>query len=89
MRLWFLDVLTNHGPRCPVLAVYRKLGSNLWGLAGNLSDPTVASSQYDILLCSQTVVSDIRHVSQLLVTEHIANPNLNVVVAKLFLGFVV
>ena len=37
------------------------------GLAGNLSDLTVASSQYDILLCSETLVSDMRHVSELLV----------------------
>ena len=35
--------------------------------AGNLSDLTVASSQYDILLCSETLVSDLRHVSELLV----------------------
>ena len=37
------------------------------GLAGNLSDLTVASSQYDIMLCSETLVSDIRHVSAVLV----------------------
>ena len=37
------------------------------GLAGNLSDLTVASSQYDILLCSENLVSDSRHVSELLV----------------------
>ena len=37
------------------------------GLAGNLSDLTVASSQYDILLCTETLVSDMRHVSGLLV----------------------
>ena len=37
------------------------------GLAGNLSDLTVASSQYDILLCSETLVSDMRHVSEILV----------------------
>ena len=37
------------------------------GLAGNLSDLTVASSQYDILLCSETLVSDMRHVAELLV----------------------
>ena len=83
----------------------------------NLSDLTVASCQYDILLCSETLVSDMRHVSELLVpdsvslsccagtgclgpegwlhtcgmvTEHFANPNLSVVVAKcLFWGFVV
>ena len=32
-----------------------------------LSDLAVASSQYDILLCSKTLVSDLRHVSELLV----------------------
>ena len=37
------------------------------GQAGNLSDLTVALSQYDILLCSETLVSDMRHVSELLV----------------------
>ena len=79
-------------------------------LAGNLSDLTVASSRYDILLCSETSVSDMSHVSEILVpgfsrrvllyrgkmplelegwlhtyemvTEHFADPNLSVVVAK-------
>ena len=37
------------------------------GLAGNLSDLTVASSQYDILFCSETLVSDMRHVLETLV----------------------
>ena len=37
------------------------------GLAGNLSDLTVASTQYDLLLCSETLVSDSRHLSELLV----------------------
>ena len=37
------------------------------GLAGNLGDLTVASSQYDILLCSETLVSDMRQVSEVLV----------------------
>ena len=108
---------TNPGPRRPVAAVCRILCSNVRGLAGNLSDLTVASSQYDILLCSATLVSDLRHLSEVLVpvsvalsccvgarclgpvgwlhkfemvTEHFANPNLSVVVAKCwFLGFVV
>ena len=35
------------------------------GLAGNLSDLTVASSQYDLLLSTETLVSDMRHVSDL------------------------
>ena len=37
------------------------------GLAGNLSDLTVASPNYDILLCSKTLVSDMRDVSEVLV----------------------
>ena len=37
------------------------------GDAKNLSDVTVASSQYDLLLCSETLVSDRRHISELLV----------------------
>ena len=37
------------------------------GLAGKISDLTVVSSQYDILLCSETLVSDMCHVSELLV----------------------
>ena len=59
---------TNPGPRGPVPTVCRLLCSNVRGLAGNLSDLTVASSQYDILLCSVTLVSDMRHVSELLVS---------------------
>ena len=102
LRLRFLDVETNPGPWRPVPDVCRILCSNVRGLAGNLSDLTVASSQYDILLCSETFVSDMRHVSELLelpvewrhtyemVTEHFGNPNLSLVVAKCwFLGFVV
>ena len=58
---------TNPGPRRPVPAVCRKLFSNVRGLAGNLSDLTMASSLYDILLCSETLVSDMRHVSEVLV----------------------
>ena len=84
-------------------------------MAWNLSDLTVASSLYDILLCSETSVSDMRHVSEVLVprfrspslvvswqdafgpwlhtfemvTEHFANLNLSVVIAKCwFIGFV-
>ena len=51
----------------PVPAVCRILCRNVRGLATNLSDLTVASSQYDILLCSETLVSDMRHVSEVLV----------------------
>ena len=62
-----LDVETNPGPRRPVPAVCRILCSNVRGLSGNLSDLAVASSQYDILLCSETLVSDMRHEAELLV----------------------
>ena len=64
LRLRFLDVETNPDPHRPVPAVCRILCSNVRGLAGNLSDLTVALSQYDILLCSETLVSDMRHVSE-------------------------
>ena len=67
LRLRFLDVETNPVPRRPVPAVCRILCSNVRGLGGNLIDMTVASSQYNILLCSETLVSDMRHVSELLV----------------------
>ena len=67
LRLQFQDVETNQDPRRPVSTVCRLLCSNVRGLAGNLSDMTVASSRYDILLCSETLVSDMRHVLELLV----------------------
>ena len=38
------------------------------GLAGNLSDLTVASAQCDLLLCSDNLVSDMRHVLEVLVS---------------------
>ena len=58
---------TNPVPRRPVPDVCRIICSNVQSLTRNLSDLTVASSQYDILLCSETLVSDMRHVSELLV----------------------
>ena len=67
LRLRFPDVKTDTGPRRPVPAVCRILCSNVSGLSRSLSDLTVASSQFDILLCSETLVADMRHVSELLV----------------------
>ena len=67
LRLLFLDVETNPSLRHPAPAVCRILCSNVRGLAENLSDLTVASSQYDILLCSETLLSDMCHVSEVLV----------------------
>ena len=62
-----MDVETNHGMWHSVSAVCRIPCSDVQGLAGNLSDLTVASSQNDITLCSETFVSDMHHVSELLV----------------------
>ena len=59
LRLQFLDIETNPSPRRPVAASCRILCSNVRGLSGNLSDLAVASSQYDILLCSETLVSEL------------------------------
>ena len=66
LRLRFLDVETIPGQRRPIPDVCRILSSNVRDLARNLRDLTVVSSQYDILLCSETLVSDMRHVSEFL-----------------------
>ena len=63
----FPDVETNPGPRRPVPSACRILWSNVRGLSRNLSDLTMASSQFDVLLCLETLVSDMCHVSDLLV----------------------
>ena len=67
LRLRIPDVETNALPRRPVPTVCRLLCSNVRGLAGNFSDLIVGSSQYDIPLCLETLVSDMRHVLELLV----------------------
>ena len=58
---------TNPSPWRPVPAVRKILCSNVWGQAGNLSDLNVASYQYDILFCSETLVSDTHHLTELLI----------------------
>ena len=55
------------GPWRPVTAVRRIHCSNVRGMSGNFSDLTVKSSQYDTLLWSETLVSDMHYVSDLLV----------------------
>ena len=67
LELRFPDVETNPGPRRPAPGACRILCSNVRVLSKNLSDVTMASSQYDLLLCSETLVSDRRHISELLV----------------------
>ena len=59
------DVELNPGPvngrnrQCHVLY------SNIRGLHGNLHDLIVASKGFDILLCSETLVSNFRHIAKL------------------------
>ena len=67
LELRFSDVETNQGPRCSVAGACRILCSNVRGLCKNLSDVKVALSQYDLLLCSETLVSDRLLISELLV----------------------
>ena len=67
MRLQFLDLESNPDPRRPIPASCRILCSNMRGMAGNHSDLTVASSQYDILVCSEILVSEMRNVLEFLV----------------------
>ena len=67
LELRFPYVGTNPDPRCPVPGACRILCSNVQCLSKNLSDVTVASSLYDLLLCSEILVSDRRHISELLV----------------------
>ena len=54
LRLWLLAAQTNPGPLRSIPDVCKILCSNVRGLAGNLSDLTVVSSRYNILLCSET-----------------------------------
>ena len=67
LSLQFLDLETRSASLHPVHAFCRILCSNVLGLDRNLSNLTVASSRYHILLCYDTLVSDMHHVSELLV----------------------
>ena len=67
LRLRFLYVENNHSLQCAVPAVCRILSSNVLAQSLNLGDLTVAALGYDILLCSETLVSDMRDVTEMLV----------------------
>ena len=64
----FPDVAPNLGPRRLLAAACRIHCCNELGLSKNLCYPTMALFQYDILLCSETLVSELCHISELLVT---------------------
>ena len=67
LRLQFPNANPGRGGLFRLSADYSVVMCSNVPLAGNLSDLTVVSSQYDILFCSETLVSDSRHVSELLV----------------------
>ena len=58
------DIESNPGPNRNKFC--NLLYCNIRGLYGNLNELSVASAKYDIICCSETLVSDRRHVSELL-----------------------
>lgn len=58
------DIESNPGPSRHKFC--RLLYCNIRGLHGNLLDLAAVSSQFDIVCCSETLVTDRRHVSELL-----------------------
>lgn len=63
------DVELNPGPCRPKYC--NLLFSNIRGLHGNLNELAVISAKCDIICCAETLVSDMRHTSELLL------PNFN------------
>ena len=59
------DIDLNPGPVNGRNRQCRVLYSNIRGLYGNLHDLIVASKGFDILLCSETFVSNFRHIAEL------------------------
>ena len=58
------DIELNPGPQSANKA--RLLYCNIRGLYGNFNDLAVASSKYDIILCSETLVSQLRSINEVL-----------------------
>ena len=61
------DIELNPGPPQSKLRQCRFLYSNIRGLYSNIKDLSIVSRQYDILFCTETLVSDMRHISELLI----------------------
>ena len=59
------DIELNPGPVNGRNRQCRVLYSNIRGLHGNLYDLIVASKGFDTLLCSETLVSNFRHIAEL------------------------
>ena len=58
------DIESNPGPQLQNRCV-RLLYANVRGLHANIRGLTVASAQYDVLMCSETLVSNRHHLSEL------------------------
>ena len=61
------DVELNPGPLNSRARQCRLLYCNVRGLHKNIQDLAVVSRHYDVLCCSETLVSNMRHVSELLI----------------------
>ena len=66
--LLFGDVHENPGPVHSRHSMCRVMYGNVRGLHGNINDLVSASRQYDILLCAETLASQMRHSSEILVS---------------------
>lgn len=65
------NIELNPGPRIHPSKSCRILYSNIRGLHRNIKDLTMASINYDILFCSETLASNHRNVSELLIPNFI------------------
>ena len=61
------DVETNPGPRLTCRPQCRVMYANIRGLCKNIRDLIGVSKHYDILLCSETLISSRRHPSEILI----------------------
>ena len=59
------DIHENPGPKREFSILY----TNIRGLSANINDLRAASTKYDLLLCSETIVSDFRHNSELRISQ--------------------
>ena len=69
MTLLSGDVESNPGPRRQLPKSCRVLYSNIRGLYKNLNDLTLAAANHDVVLCSETLVSNLRHISELIIPD--------------------
>ena len=68
-----IDVESNSGPRFDNRV--RVLYSNIRGLEANLDELAVAGSGYDALVCTESKVSDRRHLPEQQSKKHISRRN--------------